>query len=188
MSRLRFLSTTSLVFAAGAAAAAGCSDDSCGPGGAPDTGLVASGDAVTLTYGRLASGLNNDCPARDAPSGVISLTIRGMQTDGTGAVTLCVARPDLLARQAQALGLDVAGTEVRIVDVNGTANACSVAIDRSQPATGTATSSGLCGNGSDAAGFALEIDGSLSLTRTCGTAVDSIRVTLHGRVAVAPST
>jgi hypothetical protein len=174
------------VAAAGAAALAGCSDDSCGPGGAPDTGLIAGGDAVTLTYGHLTGGLNNDCPAGDAPPGVISLSIHGTQSDGSGLVTLCVARPDLLAKQAQALALDVAGAQVRLVDLSGSANSCSFVIDRAQPATGNATSSGLCGNGSDAAGFALVLDGSLSLTRTCGATVDSIRVTLHGRVAVAP--
>jgi hypothetical protein len=98
---------------------------------------------------------------------------------------LCVGRPDLLARQAQALGHDVAGAEVRLIDVRGTSGACSYTIDRGQPATGTATSTGLCGNGGDAAGFALSIDGAASLTRTCGTTVDSVHVTLHGKVAVA---
>jgi hypothetical protein len=185
MSRLRFLSSTSLVLAAGAQVA-GCSDDSCGPGGAPDTGLVATGDAVALTYGHLTSGLNNDCPAGDAPPGVISLTIQGMQTDGTGLVTLCVPRPDRLARQPQALGLDVASAEVRLVDISGTANACNLSIDRTQPVTGSATSSGLCGNGSDAAGFALVLDGTVSLKRTCGATTDSLQVALHGRVAVTP--
>ncbi|HEX2690800.1 MAG TPA: hypothetical protein VHN14_29490 [Kofleriaceae bacterium] len=172
------------MFVAVLTAVAGCSDDSCGPGGAPDTGLVASGDAVTLTYGHLAAGLNNDCPASDAPPGVVSLTIHGTQSDGTGLVTLCVARPDLLAMQAQALDLDVAGAEVRIVDITGTTNTCSFAIDRSQPVTGRATSSGMCGNGSDTAGFALVLDGSLSITRTCGMTVDSLPIALHGRVAV----
>lgn len=185
MSRLQFLSTTSVLgFASGAAALAGCSDDSCGPGGAPDTGLIAGSDAVTLTYGHLTGGLNNDCPANDAPPGVISLSIHGTQSDGSGLVTLCVARPDLLAKQAQGLGLD-AGAQVRVIDVTGTASSCSFAIDKSQPATGNATASGLCGNGSDAAGFALVLDGSLSLTRTCGAIVDSLRITLHGRIAVA---
>jgi hypothetical protein len=165
---------------------AGCGDDSCGPGGAPQAGLVAGGDSVTLTFGRLTAGLNNDCPAASPPSGVISLTIGGTQIDGTGRVTLCVARPDLLAAQAQSLGPDAAGTEVRVIDVTGTANSCSLTIDRNQPVAGTASSSGLCGNGSNAAGFALMLDGALSLTRTCGATVDSIRVTLRGSVAVAP--
>jgi hypothetical protein len=195
MSHSRFLSTTDrvsgrvsgLVFVAGAAGA-GCSDDSCGPGGAPDSGLVASGDAVTLTYGHLIAEQNNDCPAPDAPPGVISLTIRGSQTDATGFITLCVARPDLLAKQAQALGPDAAGSEVRLVDISGTANVCRLTIDRSasaQPITGSVTSSGLCGNGSDAAGFALALDGAVSLARACGTTTDSLRVTLSGRVAAA---
>jgi hypothetical protein len=185
MSRLRFLSSTSVVFAAGAAAAPGCGDDSCGPGGAPDAGLIAGGGGVTLTYGGLHGGLNNDCPAPDAPAGVISLSIHGTQPGGAGLVTLCVGRPDLLAGQAQALGLD-AGAAVRVIDLTGDANNCTFTIDRAQPATGSATSSGLCGNGSDAAGFALVLDGALSLTRTCGQTVDSLPITLHGRVAVTP--
>jgi hypothetical protein len=185
MSRSRFLSSTSLALVAVAAAIPGCGDDSCGPGGAPDTGLVAGSDAVTLTYGHLTGELNNDCPAGNAPSGVISVTIRGMQTDGTGAITLCVARPDLLAKQAQALGLDN-GAAVRVFDLNGTANGCSFTIDPSQPVAGNATSSGLCGNGGDPAGFALVLDSSLSLSRTCGTTTDSVAITLHGRIAVSP--
>jgi hypothetical protein len=185
MSRLRFLSTTSVALLA-AAPAAGCGDDSCGPGGAPDVGLVASGDAVTLTYGQLRGGLNNDCPAQAAPAGVTSLTIAGTQADGGGGfVTLCVGRPDLLASGPQALGLDVAGVAARVVDLGGAANNCSFAIDRSKPVTGTASATGLCGNGSDAAGFALVVDGALSLTRTCGATVDSVAIALHGRVAVA---
>ena len=187
MSPSRFPSITSLlVAAAGTAALAGCGDDSCGPGGAPDTGLIAGGDAVTLTYGHLTGGLNNDCPADDAPPGVISLSIHGTQSDGSGLVTLCVARPDRLAKQAQALALNVAGAQVRLFDLSGSANSCSFTIDHSKPSSGTASSSGLCGNGGDAAGFALTLDGALSLSRTCGATVDSIRVTLHGRVAVAP--
>lgn len=189
MSRLRSPSRISVIAVFGAVLGAGCGGsgggDSCGPGGAPGTGLLASRDAVTLTYGNLTGGLNNDCPASDAPTGVISLTIHGTQTDGSGQITLCVARPDLLAKQALTLGHDVAGAAVRVIDLAGTATSCSFTIDRAQPVTGTATSSGLCGNGNDPAGFALVLDGALSLTRTCGATVDSIGVTLRGRVAVA---
>jgi hypothetical protein len=186
MSLSRFRSPTELVVVA--ALAAGCgggSDDRCGPDDAPAVGLVAAGEGVTLTYGALTGGLNGDCPAAGAPSGVTSLTIAG--TGDGGFVTLCVSRPDLLAKQAQALALEVPGTtvEVGIVDVAGTAAGCSYAIDRAKPATGSATSTGLCDNGADAAGFALELDGALSLTRTCGQTVDSVAVTLRGRVAVA---
>jgi catechol 2,3-dioxygenase-like lactoylglutathione lyase family enzyme len=38
----------------------------------------------------------------------------------------------------------------------------------------------------DAAGFALALDGALSLKRTCGATIDAVQVTLRGRVAVAP--
>ncbi|HET9619911.1 MAG TPA: hypothetical protein VFP84_01000 [Kofleriaceae bacterium] len=167
-------------------AACGGGDDDCGVGGAPSVGLVAKSAAApaTLTFGGLHAGLNNDCPAADAPSGVISLTLQGTQTDGTGNVTLCIARPDLLAERAQALGHDQAGVAVRLVDVNGTANNCSFAIDVAQPVTGTVTTSGLCGDGGDPAGFALVVDGALHLQRTCNTVVDSLDVTLRGRVAV----
>ena len=198
MSPSRFLSSTSAAWlAATAATAAGCGGDShgpadapidatsCGPGDAPAAGLVASAGAATLTYGHLTGGLNNDCPASDAPAGVVSLTIAGSQTDGTGVITLCVARPDLLAGHAQALGPDDATAAVRVVDVTGTAGGCSFTVDRTQPPSGTATATGLCSNGRDAAGFALVLDGQLSLTRTCGATVDSIAITLHGRVAVA---
>jgi hypothetical protein len=181
MSRSRFLFATSL-----ALTACGGGGGDCGPGGAPSTGLVATtaDHAATLTFGGLHAGLNNDCPASDAPSGVISLTVQGTQTDGTGFVTLCIARPDLLARQAQDLALDVAGAPTRLIDASGTSNNCSLQIDTTQPATGTVSASGLCDDGGDPAGFALVVDGALHLQRTCNTTVDSLAVTLRGRVAV----
>jgi hypothetical protein len=121
---------------------------------------------------------------------VISLTILGRQSEGgDGFVTLCVSRPDLLASRAQPLVLDdptSTAAEVRVVDLAGTANGCSFEIDRTQPVTGSVTSSGLCGNGSDAAGFAVIVDGALTLERTCGPTVDSVPITLRGRVAVSP--
>ena len=170
------------------AAATGCGGggggDSCGPGGAPATGLVAGSGAVVLSYGQLTGGLNNDCPAANPPAGVISLTIHGTQSDAAGQITLCVERPDLLAGQPQALGPDSPGSPIHVVDVAGSASGCSFAIDRTQAITGMASASGLCENGGDAAGFALTLDGALSLTRTCGAAVDSLRVALHGQVAV----
>lgn len=174
------------MIAAAIAGAAGCGDDSCGPGGAPDTGLVASSSAVTLSYGQLTGGLNNDCPASDAPAGVTSMTIGGPQQGGQGLITLCVGRPDLLGKQALALGFDAAAP-VRIFDLTGSSNGCTFKVDRTMPATGMAQASGLCGNGSDAAGFALAVDATVSLTRTCGATVDSVPVMLHGRVAVAAS-
>jgi hypothetical protein len=118
---------------------------------------------------------------------LISLTILGTSADG-GFITLCVSRPDRLATQPQALAVDIPGSdaEARLVDVHGSANSCSFDIDRAQPVTGTISATGLCGNGADAAGFALVVDGALSLIRTCGQTVDTIAVTLRGRVAVDP--
>lgn len=178
MSHSRFLSVTSLAIAG----ATGCSDDRCGPGGAPDVGLIASSSAVVLTYGDLTASPNNDCPAAGAPAGVISLTIEGRQLDGEGRITLCVGRPDLLAKHSLTLGLDDPA-EVRVVDLAGTANTCTFTVDRTQAPIGMAGASGLCGDGRE--GFALVIDGGLALTRTCGATVDSTPVLLHGRVAVA---
>jgi hypothetical protein len=187
MSHSRFLSATRLATAVLALAAPGCGgDDSCGPGGAPDNGLVASGGGATLTFGGLTAGPNGDCPAADAPTGLKSLTIDG--AGSSGLVTLCVSRPDLLARQPQTIELDIPGSaaQARLVDLIGTANNCTFSVDRSQAVTGTVSSTGLCGNGVDAAGFALVVDVALSLTRTCGQTIDAVPATLSGRVAVAP--
>lgn len=167
---------------------AGSDAGNCGPGTAPRAGLVASAAAVTLTFGGLSSGLNNDCPDSAAPAGVVSLTIFGSQSDGSGAITLCVSRPDLLAGQAQTLGPDAAGSQVRVVDLAGTNETCEFDLDRTRSITGNATSKGLCSNGSDPMGFALTLDGAATLTRTCSGTVDSVQVTLHGTAAVAGGT
>jgi hypothetical protein len=192
MSLSRFPSSTSFAalgafIALGALGAPGCGGgDSCGPGGAPATGLVASGSGQTLTYGDLTGSPNRDCPSASAPASVISLTISGRQTDaGTnGVITLCIGRPDLLASQSLPLGAEPS-TDVHVIDLNGTASGCTLTVDHTQPAGGTVSSSGLCGNGSDAAGFALVVDATLTLSRICGSTTDSIPITLRGRVAVA---
>jgi len=176
--------TAAGLIAASVAGAAGCGDDSCGPGGVSSIGLIADNPAVVLTYGQLTGGLNNDCPAIGAPAGVISMTIGGTQQDGQGLITLCIGRPDLLDTQALSLGFDAAAP-VRVVDFAGSDKNCTYKVDRTMPLTGTAHASGLCSNGADPAGFALVVDATLSLTRTCGTTVDTTGVILHGRVAVA---
>ena len=166
---------------------AGCGggDDSCGPNGAPAAGLVAAGTDATLTFGNLSASPNNDCPVDGAPSGVTSLTIAGTQTDGQGRITLCVSRPDLLARGSQSLSIAAAEGRVALVDLAGSSNGCSLAFDTAKEPTGTVTVTGMCNNGEDASGFSLVLDDALTMTRTCGQAIDSIAVKLTGRAAVA---
>jgi hypothetical protein len=166
MRRLLFLSTISVL--------AGCGDDTCGPGGAPDSGLLASANGIVMTYGNLRSGANNDCPDPQAPDGVISITIEGEQTDGSGNLTFCIPRIDLLNHS------------VRIIDFGGTANNCTFTLNSGSPPTGTAEANGVCTNGTSAAGFAFTLDGNVTLNRNCGGTMDTVTVTLRGKVAVKP--
>ena len=105
MWRLLFLSSTSLLVAVVA-----CSDDgggTCGPKGANEFGLVATnGSDVALTYGGLQSGQNNDCSDPATPD-IISLTVTGAQSGGTGIITFCIPHPDKLAKMPGQLGTDV---------------------------------------------------------------------------------
>ncbi|MBS1124689.1 MAG: hypothetical protein H6Q90_6917, partial [Deltaproteobacteria bacterium] len=132
MPRSPFPSTTSLGLVALGALwmlQTGCpGGETCGPAGAPTT-LVAGTDQITLTYGNLEGGLNNDCPDPAAPEGIISLSIHGTQIDGTGLLTLCVPRPDRLAKEELGFGLNVAGSDIRLIDVTGTANSCTFTLD-----------------------------------------------------------
>lgn len=178
MSRLLCLLAISSSLALGA-----CSGDDCGSPGSAEYGLVVSSDQVMLAYGDLRAGANNDCPASDAPTGVVSLTISGTQMPGSGGaglVTFCIPRPDQLASD-QPLG-----SAVKIIDLSGMDATCSYALDHSHLPTGSAHGVGVCGNGTDKAGFGLVLDGFIGLTRTCGTTVDSVSVGLTGNVAVKP--
>jgi hypothetical protein len=172
-----------------ALALAGCGGSPCGPGGAPATGLLASSADVTLTYGNLTASANNDCPGSNPKAGVVSLTIEGAQTDGGGLLTLCVPRPDELENTPQALG-----TDVQVVDFSGDKNGCPYAFDTTRPPSAMATTTGMCDNGTNKAGFALSLSGALSLTRcppgmpcdaSCG-GTTSVAVQLSGTVAVMP--
>ncbi|MBA2540610.1 MAG: hypothetical protein H0V17_13310 [Deltaproteobacteria bacterium] len=181
----RFLSIISL-----AVALSGCpaDDPECGPGDAPDAAVLASGTDISLEFGELEYGQNNDCPVGSAPEGVISMTIAGVQTGNPlGLITFCVPRPDQF-NAGDALVLDdptLQTTQVRLVDLSGASNGCTFDLEDTQPA-GTANSEGLCDAGASLAGFALVLDGTATLTRTCGADVDTVTVTLAGRVAVAP--
>ena len=177
MWRSLFLSSTSLLVIVAA-----CSDDggTCGPKGAAVYGLtVSNGSDVAMTFGNLSSGANNDCPDPAAPSGVISLTLSGQQSGGTGIVTFCIPRPDLLATTPGRLGFDV-----KVIDLMGDANSCTLKIDSTAVPSGSVTADGLCKNGQDKAGYALAFNGHLVFTRTCNGTNDSVPAELTGTVAV----
>ena len=182
MWRSRYLSTISL---AALVIGGGCGDDQCGPMGAAKDGLVASSTDVTLTFGNMTSRAGSDCPDPDAPAGVIAVTIEGQQTDGQGFITLCIPRPDLLDMGNRTIGLTLSTADIRIIDLSGMANSCTYNIDKTRPPTGKGAGLGVCSNGTDKAGFAIDLDGAISLRRTCGTTVDTIGVKLTGKVAVA---
>ncbi len=187
MSHSRSRSTSSLLVAlvsSGALGAGGCGDDDCGPGGAPAAGLMVSSAEVSLVYGGLSALAGNDCPDPDAPAGVVSVSIEGRTTDDTGFVTLCIPRPDRLMEAGRTLGLPLSTADVQIFDLTGTAGGCTYALDTTRPPLGTATGTGVCSNGNDPAGFAIELDGNVSLRRTCGQTIDQVAVALAGRVAV----
>jgi hypothetical protein len=74
--------------------------------------------------------------------------------------------------------------QIRVVDFSGMANGCTFALDSATPPTGTAKGTGVCNNGTDKAGFALELNGMVTARRTCGATVDSVTLTLAGKVAV----
>ena len=169
---------------------AGCtSDRECGFGDAPAAGIVAKGDGVTLTYGAMTVSANNDCPFRSPQQegDIISVSVFGAQVDDpTLLFTICVERPDQLSG-GLALGVEQPPDHapVHLIDIAGSANGCTFKIDRTVPATGKASASGVCGNGDDPAGFALVFDGGVTLQRTCGATVDSVAFTLSGTIAVA---
>jgi hypothetical protein len=182
-SSTRTLAIAGLAAAAAPLGAGGCGDD-CGTGGAPSAGLVASSGAIALTYGNLTSLLGNDCPDPAAPEGVISLSIEGRQTTGIGLVTFCIPRPDLLLEGDRTLGTATSTADVRIIDVSGMADNCTFTFNSMQPPMGAAQATGVCTNGDSPDGFALSIDGEISLRRTCGATMDTVSVTLRGRVAI----
>jgi hypothetical protein len=156
--------------------------------GAEPSALKASSADVTLTYGNLTALPGNDCPQTDTPppEGVVSLSVEGTQTDGTGLITFCIARPDQFNGVAKQLATSLSNTDnVRIYDVTGTNDqGCTFTLDSTRPVTGTAAGIGLCDNGTNSAGFGIDFDGAISLRRTCGATIDTVAVTLTGLVAV----
>jgi hypothetical protein len=182
MSRSRCLSTISLV----ALAACDGDDGACGPGDAPADGITITGSNVALRYDSFDSGVNNDCTV-PAAGGKISVTIHAKQVGGAAPLTFCISRVDLFGKEPLDLAKDDPNNddlEFRVVDASGMDAGCTFEL-ADAPITGTATAEGVCADASDPAGYALTVNGSLTLTRTCGVTVDAVAVTLAGTVAVA---
>jgi hypothetical protein len=144
------------------------------------TGPSPMGDTVTFEFGAFQATASDACPAQDAPSGVMSLSIKGSEMGNFfGAITLCVPRPDELATQALPLG-----TGVQVIDFSASDANCNYTIDTTMPLTGTARGEHECDDGTSKAGFALEITGSATLNQLCFTDMDLVPVTLTGTTAI----
>ena len=172
---------------------AGCPGDDavCGFGEAPVDGIVVAAGADSFEYGGFQAGLNNDCPGQD---GVVSVTVFGAQVDPAGAafLTLCLPRPDLLeAGTAYPLRPDVQpvpeGDRVQVIDVDADhADDCTWSLDGGA-LDATASFEGVCDDGADPAGFALTLDGTVTLREDCpATPPVNVEVTLGGTVRVTP--
>lgn len=186
MQHSRSLSSTSFALALLVAACNG--DEVCGPGDTAGETIAVSDGTATLTYGGLSSLPGNDCPDPMAPADVISLSIEAMQIDAgatTGRITLCIPRPDLLEQGNRTLGNALSTADIRIIDLKGDANGCAFRFASSVAPTGTGGGSGVCNNGQDPAGYAVELDAIVTLQRTCGELVDMVPMTLAGEVRVA---
>ncbi len=164
---------------AGGLAVAGCADDSsCGPGDAPNFGLVASSADIALTYGDLESGQNNDCTDRSVPDVVISLTLEGTQMGTARKIVFCVPHPDALGK-----GVPF-GDEFRVINVYGEADGCTLELASGTEPTGTARAAGLCDDGASSAGYALTLDGNVMLLRKCAGSMDVIPFHIQGTTSV----
>jgi hypothetical protein len=117
---------------------------------------------------------------------VISLTLEGEHKDGPGLITFCVPRPDQLAKQPAPLNSE----QARIIDLNGEVGGCRYQFDAARPVTGTFAASGLCDAGANKAGYAITIDGALSLKlapqqpATCTKTSHDVEVTFGGTTKI----
>jgi len=184
-----------------ALAASACGDDAPPVCGVPDDigdGITVTAEGTTYRFASFTAGANNDCPAPSPPAGLISVTVFSQQVEpaGTGLITLCLPRPDLL--EGDAAGVEVAldpdnhpagaADRAHVIDVSAElANDCRLALDGTGSPDGTAHFTGLCGGGEDEAGFGLALAGTVALVERCTGMPDRpLSATLGGSVAVSP--
>jgi hypothetical protein len=114
---------------------------------------------------------------------VISLSIESAQIGGSGLFTMCIPRPDLL-EAGRTFGTTATMGQLRFIDFAGMADSCTFALDSTTPPAGMGKGTGVCKNGTDPAGFALDLSGTVNLRRTCGATVDAVTLTIAGKVPV----
>lgn len=171
-----------------ATALVGCSDDAtCGPGSAAADGLAVTIGGETVRFAGFTASANNDCSI--AGSGVISVSIHGTQAGAAAPLTLCLPRPDLLAATPVPLVPGrvppQADDRVQVIDASAAlAGGCTAALDPAQAPSGTAAVAGYCGDGTDHAGFALTLTGTVPVLITCPAGTTAGTANLTGTVAV----
>ncbi|MCX5748373.1 MAG: hypothetical protein NT062_38460 [Proteobacteria bacterium] len=146
--------------------------------------MIATNATTNLTFESFVASANNDCPDQASP-GVTSLTIIARETGGaSGFLTICIPHPERANEPGRVLGADQSTADFQLVDLTGAANSCTFKMTTASAPTGTGQTEGLCDAGTSPAGFALALDGALALERTCGATIDTVDMTLTGRVAV----
>jgi hypothetical protein len=193
MLRSRCLSLTSVLVLAA------CGDDApevCGPSDDAGDGITVSAESQVFRFASFTAGANNDCPAPSPPAGLISVTIFSQQVEpaGTGLITLCLPRPDLVEGVAVEVPLDPDNhpaeedDRAHVIDVAADlGNGCRWTADPATPPDGTATFTGVCGGGEDERGFELALAGTVTLIERCTGMPDrTLEATLAGSVVVTP--
>lgn len=151
--------------------------------------MLVAGGGVSLDFGMFDAGPNNDCPDLGIPleERPTSVTIIGRPSDGSvGFLTICLQHPESSNTPGRDIGADQSEADIQIADVTVMTGGCTYTLNDAAP-TGLGQTEGSCDSGTNAAGFALVLDGALKLDKACGgNPVEVIDVTLSGRVAVTP--
>lgn len=156
-----------------------CGNDSieCGPGDAPANGATVTVNGDTVSFDRWTSSPNNDCSEAGHPT---SLTLDGIQVGGAFHMTFCMPRPDELGGVTNLSDSFL----IQVISVSAQVNGCNVIMDSQATATGTIDITGYCSDGLNSDGYAVELDGSIPGTQTCGGVDTPVTMELGGRVSV----